>query len=61
MWRGDGRSNISVAAPFVWRCLRREADAITHQTIRRQVLSIATDYDGLAKIVETINRQRGGC
>ena len=41
--------------------LRREADAITHQTIRRQVLSRATDYDGLAKIVETINRQRGGC
>ena len=40
--------------------LRREADAITHQTIRRQVLSRATDYDGLAKIVETINRQRGG-
>src|SRR3954452_23624713 len=21
MWRGGGRSNISVAAPFVWRCL----------------------------------------
>src|SRR5881409_3398861 len=21
MWRGDCRSNISVAAPFVWRCL----------------------------------------
>ena len=40
--------------------LRREADAITHQTIRRQILSMATDYDGLAKIVETINRQRGG-
>ena len=40
--------------------LRREADAITHQTIRRQILSMATDYDGLAQIVETINRQRGG-
>jgi len=21
MWRGFGRSNISVSAPFVWRCL----------------------------------------
>src|ERR1700730_7943049 len=21
VWRGDGRTNISVAAPFVWRCL----------------------------------------
>jgi hypothetical protein len=27
MWRGDGRSNISVAAPFVWRCLTGSAVA----------------------------------
>src|SRR6516225_1701719 len=25
MWRGGGRSNISVAAPFVWRCLTGSA------------------------------------
>jgi hypothetical protein len=39
--------------------LRREAEAISHKTIRQQLLSIATDYDGLADVVETINRQRG--
>jgi hypothetical protein len=39
--------------------LRRDADAITHQMIRRQVLDVAADYDGLAETVETINRQRG--
>src|SRR3954453_16479575 len=27
MWRGGGRSNISVAAPFVWRCLTGSAVA----------------------------------
>src|SRR4051794_4251845 len=27
MWRGGGRSNISVAAPFVWRCLTGSAMA----------------------------------
>ena len=27
MWRGVGRSNISVAAPFVWRCLTGSAVA----------------------------------
>src|SRR3974390_3129339 len=25
MWRGGGRLNISVAAPFVWRCLSGSA------------------------------------
>jgi hypothetical protein len=32
--------------------LRREAEAISHKTIRQQLLSIATDYDGLADVVE---------
>ena len=27
MWRGGGRSNISVSAPFVWRCLTGSAVA----------------------------------
>jgi len=27
VWRGGGRSNISVAAPFVWRCLTGSAVA----------------------------------
>src|SRR5262245_21442840 len=27
MWRGGGRPNISVAAPFVWRCLTGSAMA----------------------------------
>jgi hypothetical protein len=27
MWRGGGRSSISVAAPFVWRCLTGPAVA----------------------------------
>src|SRR3982750_3628680 len=30
MWRGGGRSNISVAAPFVWRCLTGSAVAPFH-------------------------------
>src|SRR5215472_12051732 len=28
MWRSGGRSNISVAAPFVWRCLTGPAVAL---------------------------------
>jgi hypothetical protein len=27
MWRGGVRSTMSVAAPFVWRCLRRRANS----------------------------------
>src|SRR6059058_4682990 len=30
MWRGGCRSNISVAAPFVWRCLTGSAMAPFH-------------------------------
>jgi len=40
--------------------LRREAEAMTLEAIRRQVLDIAAGYEGLAETVETINRQRSG-
>ena len=39
--------------------LRREAKAITRPTIRQQILSAASDYEALAKTVETISRQLG--
>jgi hypothetical protein len=39
--------------------LRREAKAITHPPIRLQMLSAASDYEALAKTVETISRQLG--
>jgi hypothetical protein len=36
--------------------LRRQAAACTNEAIRRQLLSVATDYEALAETVEMLNR-----
>jgi predicted RecB family nuclease len=46
MWRGGGRSNISVAAPFVWRCLTGSAVAPFPQY---KIVTVP-----LAKVLETV-------
>src|SRR5262245_22806848 len=63
MWRGGGRLNISVAAPFVWRCLTGSAVAPFPQNLlwrsvsRRKRASMAefqnviTDIVGLREII----------
>src|SRR6516225_4897307 len=41
MWRGGCRSNISVAAPFVWRCLTGSAVAPFPHRVMVAALSVA--------------------
>jgi hypothetical protein len=40
--------------------LRKRAERAKHETIRRQLVSIAFDYDGLARTVEMIDRGHQG-